>query len=175
MMNGILITYMDVFVNPRGPLVSMRTKDRRRNGSAQTVHVVSIFFLFLILLIRFQSHISSHSLSGHCPSGDNPRTLIDETDCFNVTAKGSRRNGSIGNICHVDCSNQGICNYKTGVCSCFNGFYGPNCGISDALATRFWYLPSGEAAAVEGGSGGEFDEVANLLDGITDLSFFEND
>lgn len=52
----------------------------------------------------------------HCPSADNPRTRIDETDCsqrVNVdnqtftTLNYNRALGSNGNICQVDCANQG--------------------------------------------------------------------
>lgn len=45
-----------------------------------------------------------------------------------MTAKGGRGRGRHGNICHVDCSNRGKCNYNTGICTCFEGFYGANCG-----------------------------------------------
>ncbi|CAN0165475.1 unnamed protein product [Ectocarpus sp. 12 AP-2014] len=63
----------------------------------------------------------------HCPTGDDPDTLIDETDCENKTADGGRGVGSAGNLCHVDCSNRGICDYTTGVCSCFDGYHGQAC------------------------------------------------
>mmetsp|Transcript_15259 Transcript_15259/g.40285 ORF Transcript_15259/g.40285 Transcript_15259/m.40285 type:complete len:267 (-) Transcript_15259:20-820(-) len=71
----------------------------------------------------------------HCPSGDDPRTLSkDETNCFNVTAEGGFGVGANGNLCHVDCSNRGQCNYYTGECKCFTGYYGDNCGSMSALA-----------------------------------------
>jgi hypothetical protein len=35
--------------------------------------------------------------------------------------------GEKGNICHVDCSNRGICNYNSGQCTCFDGFWGDAC------------------------------------------------
>lgn len=35
--------------------------------------------------------------------------------------------GMKGNRCHVDCANRGICNYATGLCSCFEGSWGPAC------------------------------------------------
>lgn len=63
----------------------------------------------------------------HCPSADNPRTTAVETNCENVTAEGSLYKGKAGNLCHVDCSNNGICDYNTGVCQCFNGQFGPEC------------------------------------------------
>jgi hypothetical protein len=34
----------------------------------------------------------------------------------------------------VDCSARGACNYKTGECACFEGFYGDNCGLMSARA-----------------------------------------
>eukprot|EP01038_Epipyxis_sp_PR26KG_P012786 gene12786-17143_t len=67
----------------------------------------------------------------HCPSADNPRTYKDETDCWNITAQGSRYAGEEGNLCHVDCANQGICDYNSGRCKCFNGQYGENCANID--------------------------------------------
>lgn len=36
--------------------------------------------------------------------------------------------GAKGNLCHVDCANRGICDYKTGKCKCFANYYGENCG-----------------------------------------------
>jgi hypothetical protein len=62
-----------------------------------------------------------------CPSGDDPQTPEDDTDCFNVTAPGGHGVGERGNLCHVDCSNRGMCNYKKGICQCFKGFSGKNC------------------------------------------------
>jgi hypothetical protein len=69
----------------------------------------------------------------HCPTGDDPNTrLVDETDCEGIAMTGGipgmREQGQAGNKCHVDCSNRGKCNYDTGVCTCFPGFIGDNCG-----------------------------------------------
>ena len=61
-----------------------------------------------------------------CPTGDDPMTERDETNCTGVVAAGGRGVGRPGNICHVDCSNRGTC--KDGLCKCFKGFYGINCG-----------------------------------------------
>lgn len=82
-----------------------------------------------------------------CPSGNDPLTAIDETDCSNrTTASGVDffRNGS---ICHVECSNRGVCDHVMGACSCFAGFRGPHCGIVDVLALG--------AQLTSGGGGGE--------------------
>lgn len=72
----------------------------------------------------------------HCPTGDDPMTTIDETNC---TAKSVFRDGGnlaglglYGNKCHVDCSNRGICDYSTGTCTCFQDFYGSNCALRRA-------------------------------------------
>jgi len=67
----------------------------------------------------------------HCPSGDNPKTGKIETDCFNVTAKDGRYMGEPGNLCQVDCSDQGICDHKSGTCQCFNGHFGNDCSVTD--------------------------------------------
>ena len=70
-----------------------------------------------------------------CPSGDDPvTTTIDETDCEgkSQTGSSSRYNaaglGQRGNLCHIDCSNRGVCDYSSGLCKCVDGFWGPNCG-----------------------------------------------
>ncbi|CAM9876706.1 unnamed protein product [Ectocarpus sp. 12 AP-2014] len=72
----------------------------------------------------------------HCPSGDDPSTNVDETDCFNVTSSSVYPGtaGRAGNLCHVDCSNRGTCDYATGLCECFTGYYGFNCGQQSVLA-----------------------------------------
>ena len=72
--------------------------------------------------------------SRRCPSGDNPDTAVDETDCFEVTAEGGRGRGRMGNICHHDCSGKGTCDYKEGACACFAGHTGAACEVRDALA-----------------------------------------
>jgi hypothetical protein len=65
-------------------------------------------------------------------------TSANETDCHNKRQDGRTAtnavNGSAGNLCHVDCSNRGVCDYETGLCTCFEGFYGGNCNITEALA-----------------------------------------
>eukprot|EP01038_Epipyxis_sp_PR26KG_P010536 gene10536-14155_t len=68
----------------------------------------------------------------HCPSGDNPFTYdIDETDCYNKSSGTAKSVGLFGNKCHYDCSGLGLCDYKSGVCNCFPGHYGANCGLNN--------------------------------------------
>lgn len=69
-----------------------------------------------------------------CPTGDDPFTDADETDCEGAAADGGRGVGQAGNLCHVDCSNRGLCDYETGKCTCFKGYYGENCGKMHVLA-----------------------------------------
>lgn len=70
----------------------------------------------------------------HCPSADDPMTDTDETDCYGKAAANSNAVGESGNKCHVDCANRGLCNYATGLCQCFNGFYGVDCTKESQLA-----------------------------------------
>lgn len=87
----------------------------------------------------------------HCPTGDDPVTDEDETDCEGVSLPNSNITGQIGNLCHVDCSNRGLCDYQTGECHCFNGHYGANCQAQIAEKT-YPYSPLGihDALAREG-------------------------
>jgi len=74
----------------------------------------------------------------HCPSGLDPKGATiglpmsrNDTDCAHTLgywAKGVGKPGNDGNLCQVDCSNRGKCDYMTGTCNCFKGFYGANCG-----------------------------------------------
>jgi hypothetical protein len=74
-----------------------------------------------------------------CPTGDDPSTTAVETDCYQDTTANdvyTGQTGATGNLCHVECSNQGTCDYTTGQCVCFEGYYGENCGSLSALATE---------------------------------------
>lgn len=43
-----------------------------------------------------------------CPSGDDPMTTADETDCEDKMDNGAEYgDGASGNLCHVDCANRG--------------------------------------------------------------------
>ncbi len=73
---------------------------------------------------------------GHCPTGDDPETTTDETDCEGVYASGDRGVGESGNLCHVDCSNRGVCDFHTGLCKCFTGYTGVNCNKRIKLSKK---------------------------------------
>jgi hypothetical protein len=91
----------------------------------------------------------------HCPSGDDPMDAKDgfkyyhdardkATNCSGIVGDWGRHGfdsgekrwlrratggvGEDGNLCHIDCSNRGRCDYSTGTCKCFADFYGHNCG-----------------------------------------------
>ena len=65
-----------------------------------------------------------------CPSGDDPSTAhVDETDCEGKSMTGGKEVGRHGNKCHIDCSNRGKCDHNLGLCSCFPGYFGPNCSL----------------------------------------------
>jgi hypothetical protein len=71
-----------------------------------------------------------------CPSGNDPVTAVDDEDCGSVVAEGGFGTGATHNKCHVDCSNRGICDYASGRCRCFKGFYGSACDkdATDSIA-----------------------------------------
>jgi hypothetical protein len=63
-------------------------------------------------------------------------TTVDETRCTGMSQLNSANTGPSewpdyghqGNYCHIDCSNRGTCDYQSGLCTCYEGFYGENCG-----------------------------------------------
>jgi hypothetical protein len=69
-----------------------------------------------------------------CPSADDPKTTIDETDCANTNTTDAIINAVAGNLCHVECSNNGKCDHTIGQCQCFPGHYGEACNFNSILA-----------------------------------------
>ena len=67
-----------------------------------------------------------------CPTGNNPATRTSDTDCEGRALTGGTETGKTGNLCHIDCSNRGDCNYDTGVCKCYEGWTGVNCATNIA-------------------------------------------
>lgn len=37
--------------------------------------------------------------------------------------------GAAKNLCHVECSNRGMCDASSGTCKCFVGYYGEACSL----------------------------------------------
>ncbi|EQC29014.1 hypothetical protein SDRG_04104 [Saprolegnia diclina VS20] len=68
----------------------------------------------------------------HCPSGDDPMTAEDETNCGGVAAPGGAV-GAVGNLCYNECSGRGVCYYQSGQCRCFDGFEGLACNAQNVL------------------------------------------
>jgi len=87
----------------------------------------------------------------HCPTGDNPFTQLNESDCTGRRQQlgvGTDRHflpylpelpegegrGDEGNECQVDCSGRGTCDHLTGTCLCHSPSWGYNCAL---LATPY--------------------------------------
>ena len=58
-------------------------------------------------------------LLGRCPSGFDRGNAVESNalNCFNVTIpnSGSRTRAGQGALCYIECSRQGLCDYKTGM------------------------------------------------------------
>jgi len=91
-----------------------------------------------------------------CPSGDDPYTTLDETNCHGKSQLPSAivsansppipdpEKGKRGNKCYVECSNRGVCDYQTGVCDCFSGSWGQACENIANAGRRHWDSGSDE-------------------------------
>lgn len=142
----------------RGMWDLAKTNDSLENTMGHLVIYVSRFVVYSSLFLACDVHTTI--VTGRCPSGDNPYTCVDEEKCqgvsqysggieilillrfvFNSVGIFIALNislGQYGNLCHVDCSNRGKCNYNTGTCTCFNGTHGENCGeINDDKGNYF--------------------------------------
>jgi hypothetical protein len=54
--------------------------------------------------------------------------------------------GRLGNICQVDCSNRGICDYSTGTCRCFQGSWGEACQSLSNTGVHVLHAGSGASS-----------------------------
>jgi len=62
---------------------------------------------------------AADTAGGTCAAGGASRTVYRKT---------------VGNRPETECATRGNCDYKTGVCKCFTGFYGAACENQNALA-----------------------------------------
>lgn len=70
-----------------------------------------VVYVFLFLFIYFYYSIDE------CPSDEDPK---------------SATNPGLDNE-YRDCSGRGICDYTTGLCTCFEGYYGTACETAATL------------------------------------------
>lgn len=70
----------------------------------------------------FLTHIESATVVVMSGTGLTVGTYTTGTSkllTYSISAK--------GNLCHVECANRGLCDSNTGVCECFDGWYGSAC------------------------------------------------
>lgn len=79
--------------------------------------------------VQLGEYFGTYCQYRRCPSGDDPSTPENELDCHNKSQTSGTGIGSVGNLCHIDCSNQGTCDYTTGTCKCYPGYAGAACNI----------------------------------------------
>ena len=88
---------------------------------------------------QLSEFFGSDCSSRRCPSGNDPMTTADETDCSGKSNNGASTTaptGASGNLCHIECSNRGTCDHTSGTCSCYNGYYGEACQTMSQLAFK---------------------------------------
>lgn len=74
----------------------------------------------------YYSHTAISAIEANRQSGSHLSTDVSAGQYINT--------GAEGNLCHVDCSNRGLCNHETGQCRCYRGYYGAACENMDVRA-----------------------------------------
>lgn len=89
-----------------------------------------------------------------CPSGDDPFTTQDETDCYLKSQYPGldAEVGHLDNLCHIECSNRGLCNHQTGKCTCFKGSWGQSCENIANAGSRSWNISNDNISVVVQGN-----------------------
>ena len=64
----------------------------------------------------------------------NPGNLEEIEVIFNTDSSATVTQFAKGNDEEVVCSNRGLCDYSTGLCKCFRGYYHNDCSVQSALA-----------------------------------------
>eukprot|EP01029_Cantina_marsupialis_P027585 TRINITY_DN773057_c0_g1_i1.p1 TRINITY_DN773057_c0_g1~~TRINITY_DN773057_c0_g1_i1.p1 ORF type:complete len:338 (-),score=63.64 TRINITY_DN773057_c0_g1_i1:189-1202(-) len=95
---------------------------------------LSVFDGETTIYIRYASNSGNNGQFTVTDIGTNAiivsEALVDEAAAENVMIGLSE--AAAGNLCHIDCSNRGTCDYETGSCTCFTGHYGEDCTKIDA-------------------------------------------
>jgi hypothetical protein len=60
----------------------------------------------------------------------------------------------------VDCAHQGVCDHRTGTCSCFAGQYGTDCALQLEVPLKDYYSDSGIYGGDSSGGGAGIDYFA---------------
>jgi hypothetical protein len=85
----------------------------------------TLYSMKLYAKARIRCKVHGHNYS-HASCLPFINYLASRYSCAYVDVTASNH-GEYGNLCQVDCSNRGICDYSTGKCTCFDGSWGVAC------------------------------------------------
>lgn len=97
-------------------------------------HTVSTSGNGIIMTITFTTNPGDiNLLTLHCMDAGSTNFGSCGGD-FDVAAEFATAQSTAGNKEEVTCSNRGLCDYETGLCGCFKGYYGDDCSLQSILA-----------------------------------------